>query len=88
LAITTQFLYDDSNPVQEIQSGAVSANMLIGLGIDEFFQRTDSGGVHDYLSDILGSTVALTSTSGSIQQQYTYQPFGSTCRPQNCFDCN
>jgi RHS repeat-associated protein len=73
---STNLLYDGLNPVQELQSGAPSANMLTGLGIDEFFQRVDSGGTHDYLSDILGSTVALTSTSGSIQQQYTYQPFG------------
>jgi RHS repeat-associated protein len=75
---TTQFLYDGLNPVQELQNGAPSANMLTGLGIDEFFQRIDSGGTYDYLSDILGSTVALTSTSGAIQQQYLYQPFGST----------
>jgi hypothetical protein len=71
---TTQFLYDGLNPAQELQNGAPSANMLTGLNIDEYFQRTDSGGTYDYLSDILGSTVALTSTSGSIQQQYTYQP--------------
>jgi RHS repeat-associated protein len=74
---TTQSIYDGLNPVQELQNGAPSANMLTGLGIDEYFQRVDSGGTHDYLSDILGSTVALTSTSGSVQTQYTYSPFGN-----------
>jgi RHS repeat-associated protein len=74
---STQFLYDGLSPVQELQSGSPSANMLTGLGIDEHLQRTDSGGVHDYLSDIIGSPVALTGTSGSIQTQYTYTPFGN-----------
>ena len=39
---STQFLYDSLNPVQEIQNGAPSANMLTGLGIDEYFQRIDA----------------------------------------------
>jgi RHS repeat-associated protein len=75
---STSLLYDGLNPVQELQNGIVSANMLTGLDIDEFFQRADSAGIHDYLSDVLGSTVALTSTSGSIQTQYVYQPFGNS----------
>jgi RHS repeat-associated protein len=75
---TTQFLYDGLNPVQELQNGAPSANMLTGLGIDEFFQRTDSAGVRDYLSDILGSTLALTDSSGTKQTSYLYNPFGTT----------
>ena len=40
----TSFLYDGLNPVQELQSGTPSANMLTGLGIDEYFQRTDASG--------------------------------------------
>lgn len=75
---STQFLYDGLNPVQELQNGAPSRNMLTGLGVDEFFQGTDPGGTYDYLSDILGSTVALTSISGSIQTQYLYQPFANS----------
>ena len=75
---STQFLYDGLNPVQELQSGAPGANMLTGLGIDEYFQRTDTTGTYDYLSDILGSTAALTGTSGSIQTQYMYDPFGNS----------
>ena len=41
---STQFLYDGLNPVQELQNGAPSANLITGLGIDEYFQRTDSAG--------------------------------------------
>ena len=75
---STQFLYDGLNPVQELQNRAPSANMLTGLGIDEYFQRTDSTGANDYLTDILGSTLDLTNTAGSIQTQYSYDPFGNT----------
>ena len=51
---STQFLYDGLNPVQEIQNGAPSANLITGLGIDEYFQRTDSSGTSSYLTDALG----------------------------------
>jgi RHS repeat-associated protein len=73
----TQFLYDGLNPVQELQSGTPSANLLTGLGIDEYFQRTDSAGARDYLTDILGSTLALTDSSGTTQTSYLYDPFGN-----------
>ncbi len=75
---STQFLYDGLNPVQELQNGAPSANLVTGLGVDEYFQRTDSTGARDYLTDILGSTLALTDSSGTIQTWYTYDPFGNT----------
>jgi RHS repeat-associated protein len=76
--VSTQFLYDGLNPVQEIQNGAPSANLLTGLGVDEYFQRTDSAGARNYMTDILGSTLALTDSSGNIQTSYTYDPFGNT----------
>jgi RHS repeat-associated protein len=74
----TSFLYDRLNPVQELQNGSPSANMLTGLGIDEYFQRTDSNGTADYLADALGSTLALTDSSGNLNTAYTYEPFGNT----------
>ncbi len=75
--VSTQFLYDASNPVQEIQNGAPSANLLSGVGIDEYFQRTDSARARNYLTDILGSTLALTDAAGNMQTQYSYDPFGN-----------
>jgi RHS repeat-associated protein len=75
--IATQFLYDGLNPVQELQSGSPSANLLTGLGIDEYFQHTDSAGARDLLTDMLGSTLALTDATGTIQTSYTYEPFGN-----------
>jgi RHS repeat-associated protein len=73
---TTQFLYDGWNPVQELASGTPTANLLTGLGIDEYFMRVDGTTNRQYLSDPLGSTVALTDGAGSVQTEYTYQPFG------------
>jgi len=46
--------------------------------VDEIFTRTDSAGVRNFLGDALGSTVALTDSSGTVQTQYTYEPFGKT----------
>jgi RHS repeat-associated protein len=73
---TTNFVYDGLNPVQEKNGGTVTANLLTGLGIDEFFTRTDGVGVRGLLPDALGSTVALGDGTGTLQTQYTYEPFG------------
>jgi len=72
----TNFLYDGLNSVQEKNSGTVTANLLTGLGIDEFFTRTDGVGVRGLLPDAIGSTVALGDGTGVLQTQYTYEPFG------------
>ncbi len=77
---TTQFVYDGLNPVQEL-NGAIppvaTANMLTGLDIDEYFQRSSSSGTLSYLTDMLGSTVALADSSGALDTTYTYDPFGN-----------
>ncbi|NGZ12119.1 MAG: RHS repeat protein, partial [Nitrospira sp. LK70] len=75
---TTNFLYDGLNPVQEKNGGTVTANLLTGLSIDEFFTRTDGVGSRALLPDALSSTVALGDGTGTLQTQYTYEPFGLT----------
>lgn len=75
---TTNFVYDGLNPVQEKNGATVTANLLTGLGVDEFFTRTDGVGVRSLLSEALGSTIALGDGSGTLQTQYTYEPFGFT----------
>ena len=77
-ATTTNFVYDGLNPVQEKNGATVTANLLTGLGIDEFFTRTDGVGVRSLLPDALGSTVALGDGTGTLQTQYTYEPYGMT----------
>lgn len=70
-------MYDGLNPVQEIVSGTPRANLLTG-GLDEFFARTDSGGTSSFLTDALGSTLALADSTATVQTQYTFDPFGNT----------
>ena len=76
----TEFLSDGVNPVQETSGAAVLANILPGLGIDEFLTRTDviAGITSSIVIDALGSTVALTDPAGSIQSEYTCESFGRT----------
>jgi RHS repeat-associated protein len=74
---STQFLYDGQNPVQELQGGTPSANILTGLRMDEYLNRTDSSGSMSFLTDNLGSTLSLTDSSGNLSTNYTYDPFGN-----------
>ena len=77
----TEFLYDGLNPVQELNGNnppSPTAELLTGLDIDEYFTRTDSNGAMSFLTDALGSTLALPDSGGSINTSYTYEPFGKT----------
>jgi len=67
----TSFLYDGWDVAQEQQGGTPSADLLLGLGVDERFARN---GV-TFLTDAQGSTMAL-ATSGSVQTSYGYDPYG------------
>ena len=72
-------MYDGLNPVQELDGASpsnVTANLLTGLGTDEYFTRTDSSGSANFLTDALRSVVALTDSGGHINTSYTYEPFG------------
>lgn len=77
-SLTTSYLYDGDNPVQELSTGTPTANLLTGLAVDEYFQRTDSNGALHLLTDALGSTVAALGADGKAIVQYTYEPFGNT----------
>jgi RHS repeat-associated protein len=72
----TDFTYDGLNPVREA-AGATTVDLLTGLGIDEYFMRVDSTSSRNFLSDALGSTVGLTDSGGTVQTEYTYEPFGA-----------
>ncbi len=76
----TEFLFDGRNPVQETSGATVLANILPGLRIDEFLTRTDvvAGVTSNFLTDALGSPVAVTDNAGAVQTEYTYEPFGKT----------
>lgn len=74
---STNLLYDGQQVVQEQSGGSPSANLLTGLQLDEYFQRTEGAATSTYLQDSLMSTVALTNAAGSIQTSYAYDPYGN-----------
>jgi RHS repeat-associated protein len=75
--VSASYLYDGSNVVQELSGTTPTANLLNG-GIDKVFTRTDAGGTRTPLTDGLGSTLELADDAGTLQTQYTYDPFGNT----------
>ena len=76
-ATTTTYFYDGYNIAQELSGTTPVANLLSG-GMDEVFTRSESTGTLAPIVDILGSTIDLTDSSGTVQTQYTYEPFGKT----------
>ena len=74
--VSTGFLYDGANVVQELNGSTPIANLLTGGG-GEIFTRMDSSGVAGFLCDGLGSTAELDST-GAVLQRYSYDRYGFT----------
>lgn len=77
---STGFLYDGLNIVQELNGASPQANLLTGQGIDEVFARTAAGGNENFVTDGLGSTVALTDAAGAVQTSYTYEAYGKAAK--------
>jgi RHS repeat-associated protein len=55
-----------------------TAEVLNGLALDERYARTTSAGTSSYLTDNLGSTLALANSGGEPTTEYTYDPFGAS----------
>lgn len=77
---TTDYKYDGLNLARETSGNVPTATYLNGLYLDEQFRRVDnaSNTSNDFLTDALGSVLALTDASGAVQTSYTYEPFGGT----------
>ena len=80
----TQYLYDGMNIAQETQGSTINP-ILLGLGVDERFARNDVDGRAYFLTDALNSTIALTSTTGAIQNVYSYDPYGNVSQTESGF---
>jgi RHS repeat-associated protein len=75
---TTKFVYDGADVVRDLNANlTVAASYLNSLGIDDKLQRNIGGIVSYFLTDHLGSTRALTDTSGSVGANLDYDSFGN-----------
>lgn len=74
---TTSYRYDGENPIAEISNGNTK-QILAGPGIDERYARDDDNGRSYFLTDNLGSTVALTGENGELQGRYRYEAYGES----------
>ncbi len=72
---STVFWHDGADVVQTLTTGSDPVPYLTSLAIDEPFLRAGS---QAYLTDALGSVVALVDESGTVTQEYRYTPFGRT----------
>jgi RHS repeat-associated protein len=74
---SSTFQYDRLEIVREVGSAGDTA-YLRTLRVDEVLARRDPNGTLTYVSDALGSTVALVDSSPALTTEYTYEPFGKT----------
>jgi RHS repeat-associated protein len=75
---TIAYRYDGDNAIAEIE-GAATRTLFTGPGIDERYARdNETGGRSYFLTDALGSTMALTAANGDVQARYGYEAYGET----------
>jgi RHS repeat-associated protein len=77
----------DANPYADFSSsGSLQTRYLDGLAVDQILGQTSSSGSTEwYLTDQLGSVVAIASTS-AVLDQITYDPFGNIVTQTNATD--
>ena len=70
--VTTHFLYDGPDLAQEVMDGVPTRYLRLPF-VDAPVARADDA---YYLTDHLGSVLALTDATGAISTRYVYDPFG------------
>ncbi|MCU0239248.1 MAG: DUF6531 domain-containing protein, partial [Pyrinomonadaceae bacterium] len=75
----TKYLYDGVDVVADEKNDGSSVEYLNGMGIDDKLrQSTNTNGSLFFQTDHLGSTTALTNSSGSVVERQSYTAFGET----------
>jgi Tfp pilus assembly protein FimT len=75
---TVNYLYDGDNAIQELDgSGNVQARYTQNLGIDQPLAQSRSGTISYYQQDAIGSVTALSGSTGSLTNTYTYGTYGT-----------
>jgi len=74
---TTNYVYSGQDLIEERDSlDTVIKRYVYEGGIDRPVQAVVGGNVYYFTQDVLGNVTALTDTSGSIIESYTYDVFG------------
>ncbi len=75
---TTRFVYDNEDIILEYDGNGNLGNRYVhGPGIDEPLAVINGKNSYYYHADGLGSIVALTDSTGKVQQTYEYDSFGN-----------
>jgi RHS repeat-associated protein len=74
---STNYIYDGVNVIKDINSDGSTVDYLNGLGVDDKLRQTSSAGTLYFTQDHLGSTRALTDTSGNVVESVNYDSFGN-----------
>ena len=73
---TTELLHDGANVILESPEEETAVALLTGLIPDQILSRTGEEGTESYLTDRLGSVIALADSSAEDTTTYSYEPFG------------
>jgi RHS repeat-associated protein len=73
---TTNYLYDSTNLLQEIDNGGNTLARYTQGGIDEPFAELHAMAASYYEQDFIGSVTSLSNGTGAIANTYTYDSFG------------
>jgi len=79
---TTSYDYDGIDVVAERRAGSI-VPIMSGLGTDVRYARGLSGQREYYLTDAIGSTIAVSGSDGAISRLYDYTPYGAGSAPSN-----
>jgi RHS repeat-associated protein len=76
---STRYVYDGVQALGELREDANgNATLLTGVGMDEMIARYTQAGERSFLTDALGSVIALAKEDQSIVTRYAYSPYGQS----------
>ena len=76
---TTNYLYDGSNSIEEVDNGSnVLARYARTKNLDEPLSELRSATTSYYEQDGLGSVTSLSNSTGALAETYTYDSYGRT----------
>ncbi len=76
---STRYVYDGVQALGELREDANgNATLLTGVGMDEMIARYTQAGERSFLTDALGSVIALAKEDQSVVTRYAYSPYGQS----------